>query len=127
MSAAEAAALMPAGDEQSFLAATPAHQIMYGIYGNSASGSREGVSALPERMSGAEFLRTYGGHGDGVTEIEPDRSYAVRAPTGHPVFENFRVLNFEQLLAAPDSDGQLACMGELMYAGSMQYHMVMVR
>lgn len=46
---------------------------------------------LPESTTGEEFLNKYGDHYDKVTTVDPKRSYSVKAPTRHPVYENFRV------------------------------------
>ena len=54
---------------------------------------------LPERARGAEFLERYGGITDVATRVDPDRWYAVRASTAHPVFENDRVTRFAELLS----------------------------
>jgi L-arabinokinase len=73
---------------------------------------------LPERMRGADFLARYGGHMDPVTEIDPDREYAIRTPTAHPIEENFRVRTFALVLSegtAPDLTG------ELMYQSHASY------
>lgn len=42
-------------------------------------------------ISGDAFLEKYGDHSDTVTVIDPKRSYTVKAPTRHPIYENFRV------------------------------------
>ena len=55
---------------------------------------------LPEKIKGKDFLETYGAHIDEATTIDPEKTYAVRVPTLHPVYENFRVLAFRQLLGA---------------------------
>lgn len=36
-------------------------------------------------------MEKYGDHNDAVTVIDPKRSYIVKAPTKHPIYENFRV------------------------------------
>ena len=47
---------------------------------------------LPEQLSGADFLEAHpAGNGDSVTRVDPDKTYAVRAPVAHAVFEHFRV------------------------------------
>ena len=46
---------------------------------------------IPEAISGDAFLEKYGDHNDTVTVIDPKRSYSVKAPTRHPIYENFRV------------------------------------
>lgn len=53
----------------------------------------EGIydKALPESTSGEDFLEKYGDHNDRVTTVDPMRSYSVKAPTRHPIYENFRV------------------------------------
>ena len=53
---------------------------------------------LPERMTGAEFLDRFDGITDTVTRVHPDRVYAVRQATAHPVYENARVTRFAELL-----------------------------
>src|SRR6185503_11769759 len=45
------------------------------------------LRVLPERMSGAEFLARYPGGIDTATEVDPLRSYPVRAATAHPIYE----------------------------------------
>jgi len=111
MTVASAAAVLPAASDERYLATVPASRFQ-----------QRYAAALPETLGGAEFLRTYGGHGDeAVTAVDPMRTYAVRAPTAHPVFENFRVKSFEQLLAAPDTDAQLEALGELMYQSHASY------
>ncbi|AQK66868.1 L-arabinokinase [Zea mays] len=46
---------------------------------------------IPEVISGEAFSEKYGDHDDTVTVIDPKRSYSVKAPTRHPIYENFRV------------------------------------
>ncbi|XP_078169582.1 L-arabinokinase-like isoform X2 [Carex rostrata] len=83
----------------------------------------EGVYAkeLPESTSGDEFLKKYGDHNDRVTTVDPKRSYSVKAPTRHPVYENFRVEAFKALLTAAKKDEQLSSLGELMYQCHYSY------
>lgn len=49
------------------------------------------VDKLPETVTGEEFIKKYVDHEDSVTTIDPKHIYAVKAPTRHPVYENFRV------------------------------------
>jgi galactose-1-phosphate uridylyltransferase (family 1) len=79
------------------------------------------AARLPEAMSGAEFLRRYGGSTDAVARIEPERTYAVRQPTAHPIHEHARVQRFAQLLAGPPDEAGLREMGGLMYAAHASY------
>nr|CAB3502562.1 unnamed protein product [Digitaria exilis] len=46
---------------------------------------------IPEVITGDAFLEKYGDHNDAVTQVDPKRSYCVKAPTRHPIYENFRV------------------------------------
>lgn len=78
---------------------------------------------LPEAVSGVAFLERYGTHWDAATSIDPEQTYAVRTPAGHPVHENFRVHAFRQVLAAPACGGaeQLQVLGELMRQSHVSY------
>ncbi|XP_004291219.1 PREDICTED: L-arabinokinase-like [Fragaria vesca subsp. vesca] len=73
------------------------------------------VKILPESILGEAFLDKYVDHSDPVTVIDPKRNYGVRAPTRHPIYENFRVTAFKALLTSVNSDYQLAALGELLY------------
>jgi galactokinase len=55
---------------------------------------------VPETIRGAEFLAHYGGTTDSVTQVDPARTYAVRQPTAHPIYEHHRVRLFRALLEA---------------------------
>ncbi|HLQ37799.1 MAG TPA: hypothetical protein VK348_08360, partial [Planctomycetota bacterium] len=79
------------------------------------------ASALPEALSGQEFLRRYGGTTDTVTAVDPARSYAVRVPTQHPIEENARVERFRALLQQPVAKAMLGELGELMFASHASY------
>ncbi|HEX2186771.1 MAG TPA: GHMP kinase, partial [Chloroflexota bacterium] len=78
--------------------------------------------AVPETLDGETFLQRYGGLTDPVTAVEPGRTYAVRAPTAHPIFEHHRVRLFRALLqgGSPD-DERLGLLGELMYQSHASY------
>ncbi len=82
---------------------------------------REFAQALPERMSGQEFLERYGGTPDVVTRVDPDRVYPVRHPTAHPVYEHARVRRFAELLQQEPTEDRLVEMGRLMYASHASY------
>jgi galactokinase len=77
---------------------------------------------LPERLSGAEFLRRYGGTTDSVTRVDPLCSYAVRAATRHPVYEHQRAKAFRVLLDAKMSPARNHILGELMYQSHHSYN-----
>lgn len=77
---------------------------------------------IPEVITGDAFLKKYGDHDDTVTAIDPKRSYNVKAPTRHPIYENFRVETFKALLEAANTDEQLSALGELMYQCHYSYN-----
>jgi L-arabinokinase len=79
---------------------------------------REFIDHLPERMAGAEFLRRYKATSDPVTRIDPQKEYAVRIPTAHPIYENARVQRFVELLERNEAYKEL---GELMYEAHRSY------
>ncbi len=76
---------------------------------------------VPERIAGAEFLARYGGTTDVVTRVDPERNYAVRKPTAHPVYEHARVRAFADLLREPTSAKRNEQLGELMYQSHASY------
>ncbi|MEM7112263.1 MAG: GHMP kinase [Chloroflexota bacterium] len=75
---------------------------------------------LPETLSGTAFLDTYGKLPDSVTTVDPQRTYAVRQPTLHPIYEHFRVQTFARLLAG-DPLANAPLLGELMYQSHASY------
>ncbi|XP_073000847.1 L-arabinokinase-like isoform X2 [Typha latifolia] len=77
---------------------------------------------LPESILGKTFLEKYVDHDDTVTTINPQHIYGVRAPTRHPIYENFRVEAFKALLTAGSTDEQLRTLGELMYQCHSSYN-----
>ncbi|MFL5616863.1 MAG: galactokinase, partial [Gemmatimonadaceae bacterium] len=81
------------------------------------------ATQLPERMTGAEFLRRHDGITDTVTHVDPAREYAVRQAAAHPVYENARVTRFAELLDALRTDGERVAreMGVLMYESHASY------
>lgn len=84
---------------------------------------REYRHLLPERISGAEFLRTWCETTDPVTRVEPQATYPVRACTDHPVMENHRVETFIRCMdrAASGERTALVEAGGLMYASHCSY------
>jgi galactokinase len=76
---------------------------------------------LADRMTGGEFLRTYGGITDTVTRVDPERPYAVRRPTAHAIYENFRVRAFAELLHAPPNERRRELLGEVMFQSHASY------
>jgi galactokinase len=76
---------------------------------------------LPEKITGAEFLRKYHGTTDKITAINPGREYAVLNPTMHPIYENHRVRKFAEILNEAPSESKLKDLGELMYGSHESY------
>jgi L-arabinokinase len=79
---------------------------------------------VPEVMDGASFLQRYQGTGDPVTRVEPERRYAVRQPTAHPIHEHNRVRLFRALLEAEahePSEERRLLLGELMFQSHASY------
>jgi galactokinase len=93
-----------------------------GYLANLSPSEFEGYATLlPEQMRGAEFLSIYCGTTDSVASINPERSYAVRVPTGHPIYENDRVRRFAELMNCSPGEHELEMMGELMYQSHASY------
>jgi L-arabinokinase len=79
------------------------------------------VERLPERMTGAEFLRDHNGVDDELTSVEPEVEYPVRAATLHPIEEQGRVEKFLELLGRPVDASRARVLGELMGASHDGY------
>jgi galactokinase len=78
-------------------------------------GARElDAERLPERMTGADFLRRRRGIDDEISSVEPDVEYPVRAATLHPIEEQARVETFLGLLDGPVGASRARLLGELM-------------
>ena len=78
-------------------------------------------SLLPEQIIGREFLSRYQGTTDAVTSIDSERSYAVRTPTAHPIYENVRVRAFAEMLTKELDESSLVRLGEMMYQSHDSY------
>ena len=77
---------------------------------------------VPEQLLGRDFLQCYGGSTDTVTRIDPGRTYAVRQPAAHPIYEHHRVRLFRTLLGQQSvTEEQLQLAGELMYQSHASY------
>jgi galactokinase len=79
------------------------------------------VERLPERMTGAEFLRGHAGVDDEMTSVEPEVEYPVRAATMHAIEEQGRVETFLGLLDGPVDASRARLLGELMGASHAGY------
>lgn len=76
---------------------------------------------LPERIGGGEFLARYRGTSDTVTQVAAERSYAVRLPAAHPIYEHHRVRLFAELMSRGKGERRLQLLGELMYQSHASY------
>ncbi len=76
---------------------------------------------LPEKIGGAEFTRKYRGTTDAVTNVDAEKVYAVKTPTAHAIYENFRVRLFAELLKKPIGETNLKLLGELMFQSHASY------
>ncbi|PYS98235.1 MAG: GHMP kinase [Acidobacteria bacterium] len=71
---------------------------------------------LPDSMDGQEFLSLYLGTTDTVTSVDADKTYAIKTPTEHAIYENWRVHRFAELMM-----NQFDKAGELMFASHESY------
>ena len=77
-------------------------------------------------MTGDEFYHTYKISLDAIAFIDRDRTYAIRTCTKHPVYENFRVKLFAQIIKNyatefQDYSNRLSLLGELMFQSHQSY------
>jgi L-arabinokinase len=84
----------------------------------------EYAAHLPEVVTGAEFLASYGEHGDTATRIEEEIAYHVRTCTAHPIFEQANVNVFLAALDRYKANGEMAALleaGDAMYRSHESY------
>lgn len=79
------------------------------------------ASAIPDAITGSDFLARYGGTTDTVTRVAPSKTYAVKAPTAHGIYENSRVYAFSALLPNVKTEEDLDTLGALMFASHTGY------
>ena len=84
------------------------------------------LSLLPDSLSGEEFYQQYKTSIDQVAFIDRDKTYPIRNCTKHPIYENFRVKLFAQILKNystefQDYSNRLSLLGELMYQSQQSY------
>jgi L-arabinokinase len=79
------------------------------------------IGRLPEEISGEEFLARYRSTSDTLTRVVPGRTYKVRRPTAHPIFERARVEAFRSLLEHAPCEEQWTSLGQLMYQSHASY------
>ena len=76
---------------------------------------------IPDAMNGEEFLSRYQGTTDTVTSIEASRTYAIKAPAEHAIYENWRVHRFADLMTGSPDNDRLVEAGELMFRSHQSY------
>ena len=76
---------------------------------------------LPKKINGGEFIQKYQTTFDTVTEINPESEYNIRNPTAHPIYENYRVNSFAELLKTPITEKTCVRLGDLMYLSHQSY------
>jgi L-arabinokinase len=113
----------PADIRRAWLGADASHLPFGGYLCNIAPSVFEKKYAplLPERVSGNDFLEKFKETHDPVTQVEPMKFYAVKNSARHPVYENFRVRIFGELLRQPLDFEALNLLGELMYQSHESY------
>jgi L-arabinokinase len=79
------------------------------------------AAALPEQMTGREFLERHGGITDPLTEVRPGSTYRVRAATAHPVFEQQRASEFRERMCGGRGAAEAERLGALMSAAHESY------
>jgi galactokinase len=82
---------------------------------------RELSTALPERMTGREFLDRHAGITDVLTEVLPGSIYRVRAATAHPVFEQSRASELRSRMRDGNGIAEAERLGALMRAAHESY------
>ena len=81
----------------------------------------EFASLLPKEISGFDFLSKYKLSIDDATAIKDEVVYNVFNATKHPIYENYRVERFKELLENK-SEGYLQEMGQLMFQSNESYN-----
>jgi galactokinase len=80
---------------------------------------------LPIKISGKDFIKRYQTTTDSVTQVQPEKEYAVLNCTSHPIQENARVRKFKEILEHLDVDkinfSDLKEMGQLMVESHQGY------
>ncbi len=76
-------------------------------------------------MYGKDFINDFGLVTDKLSVIKPDAFYNIKACAKHPIYENYRVKSFKQLLKSVNEANYgdiLPLMGELMFQSHESYN-----
>jgi L-arabinokinase len=79
------------------------------------------AAQIPESLDGGAFLSDYRGTTDTVTRVDPSRTYAIRSPTAHPIYEHERVVAWARQLRSTALRPDAARLGALMYESHASY------
>lgn len=81
----------------------------------------EFAAAIPDTISGNDFLSKYAGSIDTATRIEKTAVYPVRAAAEHAIYDSERVRRFAAELAGMKGPDSIKKLGELMYGSHESY------
>lgn len=83
---------------------------------------------LPEKLTGAQFIKEHKTSIDKITHINPTTEYSVRTCTAHPIFENDRIQNFLAIIQQLNKnaintidENQIKRLGQWMYESHQSY------
>jgi galactokinase len=76
---------------------------------------------IPDSLDGGVFLARYQGTTDAVTRVDRSRTYAIRAPTAHPIYEHERVVEWARQLRSTTLRPDPVRLGTLMYESHASY------
>jgi galactokinase len=79
------------------------------------------AQALPQSLSGADFLDRYHGITDSVTAVRRDTEYPVLQATKHPIYEHARVTSFASIIKYWEQISQAPYLGRLMFESHQSY------
>ena len=77
--------------------------------------------ALPQSLSGADFLDRFHGITDSVTVVRRDTEYPVLQATKHPIYEHARVTAFASIIKYWEQISQAPYLGRLMFESHQSY------
>jgi galactokinase len=76
---------------------------------------------IPDSLDGGVFLARYQGTTDAVTRVDRSRTYAIRTPTAHPIYEHERVVEWARQLRSTTLRPDAERLGTLMYESHASY------
>jgi len=79
------------------------------------------VKALPQSLSGADFIDRFHGITDSVTAVRRETEYPVLQATKHPIYEHARVTSFASIIKYWEQMSQASYLGRLMFESHQSY------